>query len=173
MNKIKKVIVSVFAVLLALILAFTVYKLIFSVIVPNKMPTVFGYSSSLVVSGSMEPTYSTGDMVVCKAQNDYEINDVIIYYDESDGIFVLHRIISESADGFITKGDFNPSQDPAPVKLENVQGKVVLDIPNMKTYRDMLLGATIALLIEFIISQITRYYRVKSKKRGEKADEKE
>ncbi len=152
-------------------ISWTAYKLVMIIAVPSKTPTFFGYSGALVFSGSMEPTLSTGDMVICKSQKDYEIDDVIAYYDEEDGIFILHRIIERREEGFITKGDFNPDCDPLPVKLENVQGKVVLAIPNMKTYRDIAIGALLTLFVEQCIKLIADIRRKKSEKGGEKADE--
>ncbi len=170
MNKAKKIIWRAFAALSLIVIAILGYKVIMSIVAPDKMPTFFGYSGSIVLSGSMEPTLSAGDMVICKEQDSYAINDIIAYYDEQEGEFVLHRIVGTSADGLITQGDFNPDHDPLPVKLKNVQGKVVLAIPNMKTYRDILLGGTIVLLVEHSVRLLVDICKEK-KKGGEEADE--
>ncbi len=171
MEKAKKITWRIFVVLSLIFVALTVYKLVMTVAYPNKIPTFFGYSGSFVVSGSMEPTISTGDMVICKAQDSYEINDVIVYYDEQDGVFVMHRIIGNSADGFFTKGDFNPDHDPVPVPTQNVQGKIVLAIPNMKTVRDIMIGALLVLLFDYGIKPIVAMCKAQSKKGGEETDE--
>ncbi len=147
------------------------YQLFFRLVAPTRLPTFFGYAGSFVVSGSMEPTVSTGDMVIFQEQDAYEIDDIIVYYDEEDGAFILHRIIGIDADGFITKGDFNPLEDPDSVQPECIQGKVVISLPNMKTYRDMLLGALLLLALEFIIKRIAHAHRAHAKNREEKTDE--
>ncbi len=127
----------------------------FRLFAPSKLPTLFGYSYSFVMSGSMEPEISAGDMVVCKAQNAYELNDIIVYYDEQEKVFILHRIVGKTADGFITKGDFNPECDTYPVPPKAIQGKVVLAIPDMKTYRDITYGILLTLLVEYAVMTIT------------------
>ncbi len=170
MARLKKICSRILIGLLGLFFAVTVYKLIFQMVVPDKLPSFFGYSHSLVFSGSMEPTLSTGDMVICKEQDGYQINDIIVYYDEQENEFVLHRIIGNGADGFITKGDFNPDQDPAPVKMENVQGKMIFAIPNVKTFRDIAIGALLVLVIQQCVKLIVDICKEK-KKGGEEADE--
>ncbi len=170
-SKFKKIAWSVFVVLGAVFILLTAYKLVMRIANPSKLPTYFGYSSSFVISGSMEPVISAGDLVIFKTQDSYEINDVIAYYDEQDGVFVLHRIIGSSTDGFITKGDFNPDHDPVPVKFENIQGKVVLAIPNLKTYFDMFKGALILLFVQYTVKLIKECRNLKSKEGGKEADE--
>ncbi len=171
-EKVKKSITFVLIALLLVWLGVTVYKLVSNLVNPTKMPIFFGYSSSLVVSGSMEPTLSTGDMVVCKAQESYKVNDIIIYYNEQEGAFIVHRIIGTCDNGFITKGDFNSAQDPQPVKLENIQGKVIHDIPHVKTVRDIAIGALLVLLVEHGVKLIVIICKAKSKKGEKTADEK-
>ncbi len=118
---------------------------------PNRLPSFFGYSGSIVVSGSMEPAISMGDMVICKEELTYRLNDVIAYYDEVDGVFILHRIIGEHEEGFITKGDYNPEADPVVVQPASIQGRVIYEISNAKTYRDIALGVLLTLLAEYMI----------------------
>ncbi len=171
MKKVKKMAWRMFVVLCLIFAAITVYLFVMTAAVPNKIPTFFGHSVAFVISGSMEPTLSTGDMVICQAQPSYQTNDVIAYYDEQDGVFVLHRIVGNSNNGFFTQGDFNPTHDPVPVKAENIQGKVVLAIPNMKTYFDIATGAFLALFTEHTIKFIVDICKAKSEQGGEEADE--
>lgn len=88
------------------------------------VPKVFGYSFVNILSGSMEPTVSAGDLVVCKEQDFYNINDPVLFEDQ--GFLVLHRIVDIDEDGnFITKGDANNVNDKAEVQFKNVYGKMV------------------------------------------------
>jgi len=96
----------------------------------------------VVVSGSMEPVFYRGDVVVVEKTNllglglqeinpsDLKIGDIIIYQATWFPEPVIHRIISiqTGADGqtyYVTKGDNNPEADPALVSASQVQAKVV------------------------------------------------
>ncbi len=95
---------------------------------------------NVVVSGSMEPVFYRGDVVVIQKvsflglselnTSDLNVGDIVIYdatwYPEP----VIHRIIFKgtSPDGmpyFITKGDNNPGPDPAPVYEDQIQARVI------------------------------------------------
>lgn len=87
------------------------------------VPKVFGYSFINILSGSMEPTISAGDLVICKEQDSYNVNDPVLF--EEQGFLVLHRIVDIDEDGdFITKGDANNANDKAEIQPENVYGKM-------------------------------------------------
>lgn len=87
------------------------------------VPKVFGYSFINILSGSMEPTISAGDLVICKEQDSYNVNDPVLF--EEQGFLVLHRIVDIDEDGdFITKGDANNVNDKAEIQPENVYGKM-------------------------------------------------
>jgi signal peptidase len=95
---------------------------------------------NVVVSGSMEPTFARGDVVVIQKTNflgiselntsDLNVGDVVIYDATWFPEPVIHRIISKgtSPDGrlyYVIKGDNNPSPDQAPVYPEQIQAKVI------------------------------------------------
>lgn len=95
---------------------------------------------NVVVSGSMEPTFYRGDVVLIQKANFLGIpemdtsnlasGDIVIYKASWFPEPVIHRIISTGKDGdgkifYITKGDNNPKPDPAPVYPDQVQAKVI------------------------------------------------
>jgi signal peptidase I len=95
---------------------------------------------NVVVSGSMEPVFYRGDVVVIEKTNflgineinpdDLKIGDIVIYNATWFPEPVIHRIIATgtSENGtpyYVTKGDNNPIQDPAPVYHDQVVAKVV------------------------------------------------
>ncbi len=170
-GKLKKIIALVFLALSVLFMGITAYRAAFVALFPSKLPFFCNYTHALVLSGSMEPTLSMGDMVICKREEGYQINDVIIYYDEQCGEFVMHRIVGNALEGFITKGDFNPDNDPLPVRKENIQGKVVRTIPNMKTVRDIAVGALLVLLVEHGVKLIVDSCKTKSQEGDKEIDE--
>lgn len=96
-----------------------------------------GYQTYTVLSGSMDPTYSTGSIIYVKelAPEELEVNDPISFT-ISENTVVTHRIIEVLPDEdhsetiyFRTKGDANKSADGELVRSENVLGKVVFSIP--------------------------------------------
>ena len=86
----------------------------------NKFP-IFLFQ---IQSGSMMPEIKTGEIVVLLKSNKYKENDIITYQ-VNNSYFVTHRIVRITQDGYITKGDFNNTEDEKIVKEENIQGKVI------------------------------------------------
>jgi signal peptidase len=90
----------------------------------------------IVLTGSMEPAISSGDIVVLAPtpRTIPEQDDVVAYTarrfsGESVGTFT-HRIIGgDIQNGFLVKGDANPSPDVQRPKLEDISGVVFFVIP--------------------------------------------
>jgi len=83
-----------------------------------------------VYTGSMEPAIPVGGLVVIQTVDPtmVTVGDVICF--KSSGISsVTHRIISQTEDGFITKGDANEEPDLQPVTYNQIVGKVTFTIP--------------------------------------------
>lgn len=89
------------------------------------VPARVGY----VTSGSMEPTLSTGDGYVLVTVTEPEPGDIVVYRSAVRDQLVAHRIVDETAAGFVTKGDANPTTDQAtgapPVERSQVLGTVL------------------------------------------------
>jgi signal peptidase len=95
---------------------------------------------NVVVSGSMEPVFYRGDIVIIEKTSFLgiqELNpesirkgDIIIYDATWFPEPVIHRVIGVETDRngnryYITKGDNNPSPDPAPVYPSQVEARVL------------------------------------------------
>ena len=113
-------------VLAALVVGTTVYLLNASRLAGDAVPMPFGIGSAVVLSGSMEPEISVGDLLIIYESKNYEVGDVVVY--QSGRIAVTHRIVSISGDEVITRGDANNAEDE-PITLERIKGKVVMIIP--------------------------------------------
>lgn len=97
--------------------------------------TLFGgYKSYLVLSGSMEPTIMTGDIIITHENPSYYKNNVVTF-NTKDGRIVTHRIIKTVTRGgkdlFMTKGDANRSEDEALISPNQIIGKVAFIVPKL------------------------------------------
>ena len=113
--------------------------LVVAIVVPFVMfaiPGVVGGAESYVVlSGSMEPTISVGDVVVVDETEPsaVEEGDVITYVRSDAEKPTTHRVIEViEQDGtlaFQTQGDANDEPDAEPVHESELQGTVILTLP--------------------------------------------
>lgn len=94
--------------------------------VGNQLPMPFGYGAAVVLSGSMEPEFSEGDLIVVKETNKYNENDIVVFQDGN--ALVVHRIINIDGETITTKGDANKTADE-PIDVSAVKGKVLFWIP--------------------------------------------
>jgi|APHM01.1.fsa_nt_gi signal peptidase I, archaeal type len=106
--------------LLAVIAPFAVYA------VPQVIGADEGY---VVLSGSMEPTLSPGDVVIVDGSTTIEQGDIITYATGQEAIPTTHRVVSVMADGFETKGDANQNADHGLLTSNSVVGEVTVIIP--------------------------------------------
>ena len=87
-----------------------------------------------VESGSMEPTFYRGDILVLygATAEDLDVGDIIVFSPSDEATPVVHRIVDINSDGtFQTKGDANSGQLPfeKSIKYEQVHGEVVMIVP--------------------------------------------
>ena len=125
-SKSKTVVRLLLLALCGVILGMNVYFANAEGLVGNQLPTPFGYGAAVVLSGSMEPSYSKGDLIVIKETDDYGVNDVVVFQDGNS--LVVHRIISIDGETITTKGDANNTADE-PINVSAVKGKVLFWIP--------------------------------------------
>lgn len=92
----------------------------------NAVPMPFGVGASVVLSGSMEPALSVGDLLIFTEEENYEVGDVVVY--QSGRVPVVHRIIALDAENVITQGDANNTADE-PFCVQLIKGKVVTAVP--------------------------------------------
>jgi signal peptidase I len=87
-----------------------------------------------VESGSMEPTFYRGDILVlygAQAQ-DLDVGDIIVFSPSGGTTPVVHRIVELNNDGtFQTKGDANSGQLPFEKSIDysQVHGEVMFIVP--------------------------------------------
>lgn len=151
-SKILNIVVTCIVVLLALNLSTTKSDKIFKLI---------GFRSYTVLSGSMEPEFYPGDMVITqhKGKADIKVNDIVTYRD-NEGVIITHRIVEETDEGYITKGDNNNVNDAEVLKEENIIGEVKFSIPKIG-YVMNLLSDPKAIAIEMILLAVFIFFYYK------------
>jgi len=122
----KTVLRTLLLVLIALVIGVNLYAINASRIAGNAVPMPFGVGAAVVLSGSMEPALSTGDLLIISETNDYAVGDVIVF--QEGRIAVTHRIINMTQEHVITQGDANNTPD-TPITREQIKGEVILAIP--------------------------------------------
>lgn len=92
----------------------------------NQLPMPFGVGAAIVLTGSMEPTLSAGDLILVRETDSVAVGDIVVY--QSGGSLVVHRVIHLEEDSVTTQGDANNAPDE-PVPLSDIRGSVLLRIP--------------------------------------------
>ena len=108
----------------------------------------------VVLTGSMSPAINSGDIIIVApiTTTPPKVGDVVTYkgrrFDGTEVASFTHRIISgDSQTGFLLKGDANKTPDTQRVLLDDIEGKVVFQIPFICQF---LLPRALFALIPFI-----------------------
>lgn len=112
-------------------------------IVVYSFPFIVGADRSYtVMSGSMSPVLSPGDLVIVKQEETIDIGDIVTV--ESGEFIYTHRVIEKLEERFILKGDANEEPDQDLIEGSQIIGKVILVFPFGHLYTPY--GFAIALL---------------------------
>ena len=96
---------------------------------------IMGYQCYTIISGSMEPEYSVGDLIYVKKVdvNTIEVGDDITFILNEDLVVATHRVVRVDAENqhLYTKGLANEIEDSEPVHFNNVIGVPRFSIPKL------------------------------------------
>lgn len=153
---------------LAAVIGINVYTFNASRLVGNAFPMPLGFGLSVVLSGSMEPELSTGDLLLVVAREEYKPDEVVVFLDGRSA--VVHRIISMDGDTVITQGDANNQKDE-PISTELICGKVVLAIP-LLGYLVSIIKTPLGTLLILVLAVwlLNRSFRRDQKEKTEQLD---
>ncbi len=137
-----------------------------SFLYPEEVPSFMGYKPFIVLTGSMEPVFYSGDLVMVKEveADSLQVGDVIAFREGT--AVITHRIVQvEGVDQelrFITKGDNNNVNDRRPVTVEQLEGVYLYRISKLGNFAMFMqtpvgMALFIALpLLSFILYDILR-----------------
>ncbi|MEW9077509.1 signal peptidase I [Terrisporobacter glycolicus] len=125
----------------------------------EKMFGIIGYKTYTVLSGSMEPTFKPGDLIITKNKNrcNIDVGDIVTFSD-AKGTVITHRIVGELNEGYITKGDNNKVEDSDITNEENIIGKVVFHIPKLGFAMNFLSNPIVVAIEMILLSLFIFYY---------------
>lgn len=153
-------------ILCGAILGFNIYSANANSLVGDKLPMPFGYGAAVVLSGSMEPELSKGDLIIVKETNSYNCEDIVVFQDGNS--LVVHRIIEKTDEEVVTKGDANNTDDGA-IEISRIKGEVVFYIPYIGTVIEFIkspIGTIIIIALAILLLELPR-----SKERKKDTDE--
>lgn len=153
--------------ILAVAIGVNVFVLNATHLTGNAVPMPFGYGASVVLSGSMEPTLSVGDLLIIQVQEHYETGDVVVY--QSGKTPVVHRIMEVDGESVTTRGDANNTNDE-PFPITAIKGEVIRVIPRVGHVLWALKSpvATIVLLVAAVLLVEWSFRSGKAEKEDEK-----
>lgn len=133
-QKAKTIVKRVFSAILWAILIFLIivasWLAIDKHVRKSPVPSFMGYSSLVIISGSMSGTMEVDDLIIIKDKKEYKIGDIVTFMKEGDKAPTTHRIILYDEHGnYITKGDANNVRDAVAVSKEEIFGEVILTVP--------------------------------------------
>ena len=132
-------------------------------------PSFYIYKAYVITTNSMEPELKKDDVVVIKKAkaDNLKQGDIITF--KQNGETITHRIvqIDDIEDGklYITKGDNNNVQDEQGLRFDQIEGKLVIKIPQLgKMVTSFKNGIIIVLVL--LISAIIYLNRITAKERS-------
>ncbi len=151
-----KIIRWILLVFCGVLIGVSVYNINANRLVRNQLPMPFGYGMATVLSGSMEPEISKGDLLIIREVDELNENDIVVFEDKS--ALVVHRIIGMQGDKIITKGDANNVADE-PIEKSLVRGEVLFWIPFVGTMIDFLktpIGIILVIGLAILLLELPR-----------------
>ena len=158
----------VILVILGLIIGTNAYLANAKTLTGNQMPMPFGYGAAVVLSGSMEPVLSKGDLIIVKEKESYKVGDVVVF--QSGKSLIVHRIIKIDDKKVITQGDANNVADPE-FDTQFIKGKEVFRIPYIGVLVDIIKTPTGTIVILILAFWMVEYSFRKQKNEDSKKHE--
>lgn len=156
----KQTIQKIFLIIIIFILLFILYS---KFILKEELIKLYNTAILVVLTGSMEPTIKSGEMIIIKEQIDYNVDDIVTYKEDRN-FFVTHRIINKYENKYETKGDNNNLVDE-PIDKDQIEGKVIYHSKVCGFFILYLLKPiTLIVIIIFIVKEFFGHIYVKGEK---------
>jgi signal peptidase I len=119
-------------------------------------PTQLGGRISYVnVRGiSMQPTLYTGDLMVLRRLDAYEVGQIVAFESDMNGAIVVHRIVDIVGEKHLLKGDNNSFLDRYTPTVDEIIGAEVLTVPGGERFAN-LAAATPTIVVQALMLLVT------------------
>lgn len=162
---------AIVALLLTAVIGVNLWMLLQQSVFQKDPPEIFGYSQLVVTSGSMEPAFSAGDLIVIREADDYDLGDIVTFR-LSGGELVTHRIVGSVEGSFITKGDANNTEDDDLLAPAQIVGKLVTYIPVVGSFLLFLrtpAGLLVLVVLGFVLIELPVLLGARRQEKGRHA----
>lgn len=149
------IIIKKILVIIVIVFIYNIILLGISGLDDKKNISFFGLRAYMITTNSMEPNIKINDVIICKRtkEDNIKVGDIITFFKEEK--IITHRIIQIDNNGekkqYITKGDNNEVEDGEKIELEQIQGKLVINIPGLGNLLKALENNIIVLVIILVI----------------------
>lgn len=129
--------------LVAVALCWAALGLVLGAALVSGVPSLLGYTSLTVLSGSMEPTIATGDIVVARpiAAGEAHRGDVITFREPDTHRLVTHRLrrmrVVDGVAQMVTKGDANNAPERWRIPVHGQVCRVLYRVPKLGYVRSL------------------------------------
>lgn len=151
------------------IILYNIVLLYMSYIDKFDTPSFYIYKAYVITTNSMEPELKKDDVVVIKKAKADNLKQGDIVTFKQNGETITHRIvqIDDIEDGklYITKGDNNNVQDEQGLRFDQIEGKLVIKIPQLGKMVASFKNGIIIILV-LLISAIIYLNRITAKERS-------
>jgi signal peptidase len=141
----------------ALLVGWIILGILGGLLLAVGVPNLFHAKSLTVMSGSMEPAISTGDVVVAQqiAPMAARVGDIVTFRDPlRHDRLITHRVreihVQQSKVLFVTKGDANTSTERWVVPVDGTIGRVAFHVPRLG-YFMVWIRSTFGLLLLIVL----------------------
>jgi signal peptidase len=133
-----------------------------------------GYRLQEVRTGSMDPTYPIGSLLVSEPIDASEVDTgmAVTFIDPADrSRLVTHRVVRierdrEGSVSFVTQGDANPDADAEPVPPDHVRSRVRWSVPHLGGVLARLRGPWAVALVLGVPVALALVGEVRDRRRG-------
>ena len=150
--------------------------------VTNSDKSIAGYRIFRVITGSMEPAYDVGEVVISKeiSPQDIKVGDDIVYlgsYGEYNGKIIMHKVVAIDDDGkgnltFHAKGLHDASIEDPQIKANQIFGVVKFKSQILTVLYDLATNIyTLFIIIIILVLNVFISFRGSNKKEVHKLQE--
>lgn len=183
-DKIKKALMIIFRILYQILVIFCLILTAIIILqkVTNSNKSIAGYRIFRVITGSMEPEYDVGEVVISKEMppKDIKVGDDIVYlgtYGDYNGKIIMHKVVAIDEDEkgnltFHAKGLHSASVEDPQIKENQIYGVVKIKSKLLTVLYELATNIyTLFVIIIILVLNVFISFRSSNKKEVNKLQE--